>query len=81
MELEIQRETEIQRKMETTVTTEMEMIGLNKTIANYKQETEIKRETETSLRQQTHEYKTSGIAYYLLSVQFISQNESIISMI
>ena len=55
------------------------MTVLNKTILNYKQETEMKRETETSLRQQIHKYETSGVVFYLFLVQFISQNESIIS--
>ena len=36
---------------------------------------------ETSLRQQPHEYETPGVVFYLFSVQFISQNESIISII
>ena len=32
-------------------------------------------------RQQTDEYKTPDVVFYLLSVQFISKNQSIISII
>ena len=46
-------------------------------------ETEMKREREmeTSLRQKTHEYETPGVVFYMLSAQFILQNESITSII
>ena len=69
------------RERESTATMETEMVALNNTILNYKRETEIKTETEMSLRQQTHEYETPSVFFYLLSVQFISQYESIISII
>ena len=32
-------------------------------------------------RQQAHEYKTPDVVFYLISVQFISRNESSISII
>ena len=61
-------------KMETLIkrerTTETETTALNKTIPNYQ-----------GKRQQAHEYETPGVVFYLLSVQFISPNESIISII
>ena len=59
-------ETEIKRETETTAMTETETTALNKTIPNYQRESE---------------YKTPGVVFYLLSVQFISQNESVISII
>ena len=34
---------------------------MNKTIPNYKRETEIKRETETPLRQYTYEYRKDNM--------------------
>jgi len=76
-------ETEIWRETETMATMETETTALNKTIPNYKQKAKIKRETETetSLRQQTHEYETPCVFFYLPLVQFISQYESIISII
>ena len=53
-------------EMETTAITEMEMTVLNKAIPNYQRE---------------HEYETPDVIFYLLSVQFISQNESTIPII
>ena len=55
--------------METTSTIETEMTALNKTIFDYRE------------RQQAHEYETPGVIFYLHSVQFISQNVSVISII
>ena len=55
--------------MESTAPTETEMTRLNKTISSRRE------------RQQAHEYETPGVVLYLLSFQFISQNESLIPII
>jgi len=62
------------RKTETetetlTATTETEITALNKTIP------------KLSELDNTLEYETAGVIFYLLSDQFISRNESIISII
>ena len=58
-----------------TVTTE--------TTATTKTETtELKKEIPTATeRQQAHEYETPGVVFCLLLVQFISQNNLVISII
>jgi len=63
---------EIKRETETTASTETEMTAVNKTTPNHQRERE---------RQKAHEYETPGVIFYLLSVQFISQSESVISII
>ena len=61
---------QIQTETQTETTATTEMTALNKSIPNCQRE-----------RRQAHEYKTPGVSFYLLSVQYISQNESIISII
>ena len=51
-----------------------------KSINTQLSEREREREREREKRQ-AHEYETPGVVFYLLSVQPISQNESIISII
>ena len=73
MEIEKEPKIKIKIKRETETLTIARI--------NRERDTEIKRETEMSLRQQTHKYETPGVVFYLLPVQFISQNELIISTI
>ena len=62
-------ETETTATTEKIATTETETTTINKQFPSVRE------------RQQAHEYITPGAVLYLLSFQFISQNESLISII
>ena len=59
-------ETEIKRETDMDTDTTETTTELNKTITKWPREI------------QANEYKTPGVVFYLLSVQFVSQNQSII---
>ena len=61
--------TEMIATTETTATTDIEITALNKTISSYRE------------RHQARTYRIPGVIFYLFSVQFFSQNESVISII
>ena len=96
-EMKTEIEMEIKREMETTAIGKdvftkwhgqkdrdkaVDKEGDKDDTNNREKEREREREKERKReRQYAHEYETLGVVFYLLSVQFISLNESIISII
>ena len=77
---EIKRETETETETTATSETETEMTTTTETTGTTERPTEYCSVQERE-REQAHEYETPGVVFYLLSVQFISVNESVISII